>query len=568
MKPVNQKAWLLILPVVLCVAFSAVLPLMTVVNYSVQDIFSPERRVFVGTEWFKAVMRDDDLQGALLRQISFSLAVLAVEIPLGIALALAMPAKGWQSSAVLVTVAISLLIPWNVVGTIWQIYGRADIGLMGATLAALGIDYSYTGNATHAWLTVLLMDVWHWTPLVALLCFAGLRAIPDAYYQAASIDGASKFAVFRYIQLPKLRGVLVIAVLLRFMDSFMIYTEPFVLTGGGPGNATTFLSQYLTQKAVGQFDLGPAAAFSLIYFLIILVLSFILYNWMQRVGTADKASGGPAMDERRFKKRVVFLIAYLVFAILPVYWMVNMSFKTNDEILSVFSLWPRDFTLEHYRTILTDESWYSGYINSMIYVAMNTVMSLTVALPAAYAFSPLPLPRRQACVLLAADQPHDAAGGVPAAVLPALHHAGPDGHPHRRGAGAPAVQRAAGGVDPRRLHERHPARDRRDRLHRRLQLPALLRHDLHPADQGRRRRGSVLLLHVQLGRTADGAHADQRERQAHRRDDDAHRQCLRHGLGRAGRGRCADHRARRHRHLVRAPLHRQGLRHGPGLRSR
>jgi len=83
-----------------------------------------------------------------------------------------------------------------------------------------------------------------------------------------------------------------IAVLLRFMDSFMIYTEPFVLTGGGPGNATTFLSQYLTQKAVGQFDLGPAAAFSLIYFLIILLLCFILYNWMQRVGTADKTEAG------------------------------------------------------------------------------------------------------------------------------------------------------------------------------------------------------------------------------------------------------------------------------------
>ena len=69
MKPVNQKAWLLILPVILCVAFSAIVPLMTVVNYSVQDIISPERRVFVGTEWFKAVMRDDDLQGALIRQM-------------------------------------------------------------------------------------------------------------------------------------------------------------------------------------------------------------------------------------------------------------------------------------------------------------------------------------------------------------------------------------------------------------------------------------------------------------------------------------------------------------------
>jgi len=290
MKPVNHKAWLLILPVVVCVAFSAILPLMTVVNYSVQDIISPERRVFVGTEWFKMVMRDGELHDALLRQITFSIAVLVVEVPLGILLALSMPPSGWKASAVLVLLAMSLLIPWNVVGTIWQIFGRTDIGLFGAALARLGFDYNYTGSATDAWLTVLLMDVWHWTSLVALLCYAGLRAIPNAYYQAAQIDGASRFAVFRYIELPKLRGVLMIAVLLRFMDSFMIYTEPFVLTGGGPGNSTTFLSQYLTQKAVGQFDVGPAAAFSLIYFLIILLMCFILYNWMQRVGTSDAST--------------------------------------------------------------------------------------------------------------------------------------------------------------------------------------------------------------------------------------------------------------------------------------
>ena len=147
-KPVNQKAWWLVLPVLVCVAFSAILPLMTVVNYSVQDIISPDRRVFVGTEWFAAVMRDQELHGALWRQLQYSLSVLAIEIPLGIALALSMPSEGWKSSAVLVLVALSLLIPWNVVGTIWQIYGRADIGLLGYVLRALGFDYSYTGNPT------------------------------------------------------------------------------------------------------------------------------------------------------------------------------------------------------------------------------------------------------------------------------------------------------------------------------------------------------------------------------------------------------------------------------------
>src|SRR5215831_14370618 len=93
------------------------------------------------------------------------------------------------------------------------------------------------------------------------------------------------------------------------------------------------------------------------------------------------------MDERRFRKRSLLLLAYLVFAILPVYWMILMSFKSNEEILAAFSLWPRNFTWDHYRTIFTDESWYSGYINSLIYVVINTVISLCVALPAAYAFS-------------------------------------------------------------------------------------------------------------------------------------------------------------------------------------
>jgi glycerol transport system permease protein len=286
-KPTNNRAWLLVLPVLGVVAFSAVIPLMTVVNYSVQDILGPEHHVFVGTEWFRKVLRDPELHGALRRQLGFSLAVLAIEIPLGIALALVLPMRGRAASVSLVVLALPLLIPWNVVGTIWQIFGRGDIGLLGVAVNRLGLDYNYTADALDAWLTVLAMDVWHWTPLVALLCYAGLRAIPEPFYQAARIDGASAWATFRYIQLPRLRGVLTIAVLLRFMDSFMIYTEPFVLTGGGPGNATTFLSQYLTRLAVGQFDLGPAAAFSLIYFLVVLLFSYVFYTAMTHVGRGE-----------------------------------------------------------------------------------------------------------------------------------------------------------------------------------------------------------------------------------------------------------------------------------------
>ena len=284
----DNRAWFLVIPVFIIVAFSAIIPLMTVVNYSVQDIFAPGQSVFVGTEWFKEVLLDKRLHEALWRQFLFSGLVLVIEIPLGILIALAMPKKGWGVSAALVTLAIPLLIPWNAIGSIWIIFTRPDIGLFGQVINSLGIPFDHTASPLDAWITTMFMEVWHWTPLVALLAYAGLRAIPEAYYQAAKIDGASAWSTFLYIQLPKMRGVLTIAVLLRFMDSFLIWAEPYTLTGGGPGNSTTFLSIYLVKIATGQFDLGPAAAFSLIYFLIVLLFCFIFYQALLNVGKGDK----------------------------------------------------------------------------------------------------------------------------------------------------------------------------------------------------------------------------------------------------------------------------------------
>ena len=287
-KTQNNKAWFLVLPVLVIVAFSAILPLMTVVNYSLSDTFGNNEFFWVGLEWFEDMITSSRLHEALGRQILFSAIILAIEVPLGIYIALNMPKKGFWASVCLVLMALPLLIPFNVVGTIWQIFGRVDIGLLGHYLAELGIDYNYTNDPLDAWITVIIMDVWHWTSLVALLCYAGLQSIPQAYYQAARVDQASRWAVFRYIELPKMAGVLLIAVLLRFMDSFMIYTEPFVVTGGGPGNSTTFLSIDLVKMAIGQFDLGPAAAFSIMYFLVILLVSWVFYTVMSNL---DKEEG-------------------------------------------------------------------------------------------------------------------------------------------------------------------------------------------------------------------------------------------------------------------------------------
>ncbi len=281
-KTIKQGAWLFVIPVVVLVAFNALIPLMTVVNYSLQETFGDNMFFWQGLTWFEQVLNSERFHDAFVRQITFTAIILLIEVPLGIAIALCMPKKGFWISVCLVLMALPLLIPWNVVGAMWNIFALPEIGLLGHSINAIGIDFNFTRQPIAAWVTTILMDVWHWTSLVVLLAYAGLSAIPEAYYQAAKIDGASKWAVFLWIQLPKMKRVLTIAILLRFMDSFMIYTEPFVLTGGGPGNSTTFLSIDLVKLALGQFDLGPAAAMSLIYFFIVLLICWVFYTLMMK----------------------------------------------------------------------------------------------------------------------------------------------------------------------------------------------------------------------------------------------------------------------------------------------
>ena len=281
MKTQNQRAWLFVTPVLLLVAFNALIPMMTVVNYSVQETFGDNLFFWQGLDWFEQVLKSERFHNALGRQFLFTFLILIIEVPVGIAIALAMPKKGPWVPFCLVTMALPMLIPWNVVGAMWNIFTLPDIGLLGYFMNhTLGISYDMTQDPIAAWVTIIVMDVWHWTSLVVLLAYAGLVSIPNAYYQAAEIDGASNWAVFRFIQLPKMKTVLTIAILLRFMDSFNIYTEPFVLTGGGPGNSTTLLSIDLVKIALGQFDLGPAAAMSLIYFAITLLASWLFYTLM------------------------------------------------------------------------------------------------------------------------------------------------------------------------------------------------------------------------------------------------------------------------------------------------
>ena len=276
-------------PALVTLFIAGAVPLGLVVYYALHDTFGGNAFVWVGTDWFRQVLSSPEFYHAALRSFLFSLIILSVQIPLGVFVALKMPKAGVLATVYLVLLTVPMLTPQIVVGYLWKVMAQPQTGLLYNALSGIGISLDMN-SVIWTWVVLVLMDTWHWTGLVVLLCYARLRTIPEAYYQAAAIDGAGRFSVFRYIQLPRLKLVLSIAVLLRFMDSFTIYSEAYVVTRGGPGLSTVFLSHELVQTGLIQFDLGEAGAMAVIYFLMVVFVSAIFYRLIV-----------PAKKERRAK---------------------------------------------------------------------------------------------------------------------------------------------------------------------------------------------------------------------------------------------------------------------------
>lgn len=271
----------MILPAMSLLAIFGLVPLVAVLNYSFFDIFTLQDRFWVGSEWYGELVTTPDLFWSLLRSVFFSSLVILVQFPLGIGIALLLPKNKILSGLALMLVAIPLVIPWNMIPIIWLNMLHPDFGILSAFFGEIGWDFDYKFNAVHTYLLLVVVDTWHWLGLVIILAYSGLSSIHPSYYQAARIDGATRLAIFRFIELPKIRGVLLMALLLRTLDSLMIYTEAFTINAGGPNDATSFLSLELGEE-IAAFNYGPAAARSVVYFLFVLSVAWVFRIQMQR----------------------------------------------------------------------------------------------------------------------------------------------------------------------------------------------------------------------------------------------------------------------------------------------
>jgi glycerol transport system permease protein len=269
MRPHDNRAWFLVLPALALLGLFGAVPLLAVINYGFHDIFTLSDVHWVGLQWYVDILQSERFLATLGRSLLFSAPAIGIQVPLGIAVALLLLTYGKRAVWGLMLVALPLVVPWNMIPMLWLGLIQPETGLLGPSLAAIGFDWKFTG--WHTWVLILVVDTWHWLGLVVVLAYAGLAAIPDAYRQAAAIDGASRRAVFRHIELPRIAGALAIVLLLRFVDSFMIYTEAFAINAGGPNDATRFLSLELGEEIKG-FSYGQAAARATLYFLIVLAV--------------------------------------------------------------------------------------------------------------------------------------------------------------------------------------------------------------------------------------------------------------------------------------------------------
>jgi multiple sugar transport system permease protein len=174
-----------------------------------------------------------------------------------------------------------------VVGVLWRIL-YYDKGLVNYLLSLVGLGpVFWFVDPTWAFVGVMLVDIWQWTPFVMIVLTAALASLPGEPFRAAQIDGASRWQVFRYLTLPMLMPVLLVTALLRFMDAIKVFDTIYVLTGGGPGYATEMLSSYIYKQGLRYFNIGGAAAASWMFLLVIVVISIVMIRLRARAGRAE-----------------------------------------------------------------------------------------------------------------------------------------------------------------------------------------------------------------------------------------------------------------------------------------
>ncbi|HZV47661.1 MAG TPA: sugar ABC transporter permease [Thermodesulfovibrionales bacterium] len=269
-----------VLPALALLSVITIYPILYVIYLSAHRkllIFNISR--FIGFENYQFLLRDDRFWNALKNTFYFTGVSVSLEVFLGLCIAILLNRPFRGKGLARAVMLIPWAIPTVVSARMWEWMYNTDFGLLNYLL---GIKINWLGSPFWALNAAIFMDVWKTTPFVAILLIAGLQVIPGELYQAARVDGAGSWQIFRKITMPLLRPAILIVLLFRTLDAFRVFDAIYVLTGGGPANTTETLSVYAYKVLFQTLQFGYGSTLSVVVFLCVGIMSIVYINLLSR----------------------------------------------------------------------------------------------------------------------------------------------------------------------------------------------------------------------------------------------------------------------------------------------
>lgn len=270
-------AWLFVAPAIALLVAVAIYPFLQMIYDSVFTFSQAgQREAFVGVENFVRVLTDARFTGSVGFTVVFVLVVVTAEFLLGLGISLLIYSPYVQRRQLLVVLSLPpMMLSPVIAGLTWRMLFNVEFGLVNHLL---GLNIDWIAGRPWAAVAVVVTDVWMWTPLFVLVFASTLQAIPEVYYEAAEVDGMSRWQRFKWITFPQMRTAIVIVLLLRVVRAFKVFPKIQVLTLGGPGSYTESIAMITYNYGFKFFDLGRASAAGVLYWFLMFVAAFLIFR--------------------------------------------------------------------------------------------------------------------------------------------------------------------------------------------------------------------------------------------------------------------------------------------------
>lgn len=280
------SAWLFLMPALIFLGITALFPLLYSVYLSFFRLkinLPNQKMLFVGFENYLKLFSDRLLKISTANTLWFAVVSVLCETVLGIVAAMVICSNKFWTKIVTSIFIIPMIMAPVAIGTLWRMMLDASTGIINYFINILGIEsISFLSNPKTAMGSVIFVNIWQLTPWVTVITAAALKNLSEETLQAAIVDGASAFQIFRKIVLPLIKPVLVIILMIRFIDAFKVFDTVYVMTGGGPGTATEMLPNYIYKQGLRYFDAGYAASLAIMFVIVMTFCSILFLNWRKK----------------------------------------------------------------------------------------------------------------------------------------------------------------------------------------------------------------------------------------------------------------------------------------------